>query len=215
MSDQISSFLARFLQLNLYLLFVILIVRFFTSLVNGIRIAQYNREYDRQKNAREALANQYVDRDLENDLYYEIKRTFLPERKRIVQEFMGGSERWADYVDYADGGKKVLLIEMAKRGKIPRGFVTYGEYLPFTEDTLHKPGPHQIRPQLGRQMNEEFMLKVEEYLQKHGIPAVVYCNADLPDGRKNVWISVRNLQAKYGPGLTHYFTGFQFVRQYE
>ena len=87
----------------------------------------------------------------------------------------------------------------------------YGTPLNFSEKISQTPGPDQIKPQQFFTMNEEFILRIEEQLNSKGSPVTAYCTVDLPDGRQNVFISVRELHQKYGKGLTRFFTSFQFL----
>lgn len=198
---------------------VVIVIWYILSLSSSIQTARSEKEYNRIRQAEDDLKKIVVDQELENQLFYEMESSiYLDEWKNIVCDFMGGGQEWADYVDYADGRKKATLVLMAKQGKLPAWFVSFGSWLHLTDETMHKPGPHRISPKRGREMNEEFILHVEEYLRKEKqIPAVAVCTVDIPDpmlktGQRSEFGTLRELRWKYGPGVTHYFTNFRFIK---
>lgn len=157
------------------------------------------------------LTHRYLDSELENELDWKLKRRQIDTRS-TVQNFMGGDSIWFYYTDIQDEDKKAKLVLMAERGKLPFSFVCVGDYLQMSEDTLRGPVGKRITPQRSFEMNEEFVLRVEQYLKEEkSVPVSVYCRVDLPDGRKNVFIRVGALRERYGPGMTNSLTHFQFL----
>lgn len=176
--------------------------------------------YNQGKSRHRAVAYQdalektrmYMDQDLENDLRYHFEKHDMRPGD-VVCSFMGGDRQWKVYADSfsSDSINKAILAMMAKQGKVPWRFFASGCGLHLPESITHTPGPNQIRPERMFVMNEEFILRAEECLNRNGAPVSAYCTVDLPDGRKNVFISVRSLRQEYGAGLTRYFTNFQFL----
>ena len=189
---------------------VILTIWFACYTVDAVKTGSMRADFDNYKKASE-LAKQYIDNELENELNWKLKHLQIDTRS-VVRNFMGGDRIWADYADIADGDKKAKLVLMAEHGRIPSYFVIGGEYLHLSDNTMHAPGPNRIPPARSFEMNEKFVLRAEQYLKEEkGVPVAVYCRADLPDGRKNVFIRVSDLRKHYGAGLTNYFTSFQFL----
>ena len=100
---------------------------------------------------------------------------------------------------------------MAQQGKLPSGLVTYGEDLPLSEETRLKPGPYQIRPEHGIEMNEQFILRLESFLRNQkNIPARAYVWTEIGSS-PIIHMSLREFIEKYGHGKTNYSTNLQFV----
>lgn len=181
--------------------------------IDSFQIGKAQSDYNTIEQKRKALCDILLDENLENRLRYE-RKWRMEENKQIVRDFMGGEERWADYTDGADFNLKVLMVLMAKQGKLPADCVQFSFRLQLSEKTLHTPGPHQILPDAGRKMNEEFVLKIEDYLRNvQRIPATAYCAVKAPDLGYEVSMPLREIQRKYGAGLTHYFTSFYYLKE--
>ena len=184
--------------------------------VNSARAAQFDREHRERRNAERSLAESVTDEALESDLNRQLEGKY-EECRRIVREFMGGGGEWSVYADYLSGKKKALLVSMARCGRLPRNFVISGDTLPLVKDSFspkNKDG-QCLTPERGREMNEEFILRVEEYLNTRfhiGVQAVV--STWRYDGQDNrlIRMPLREFLGKYGSGSTNYTSEFQFVR---
>ena len=195
------------------IMILVCIILGITSLPGEIRGAKNKIEYNDYQEAEKRLAAIAEDRELESSLYNELGYK-IDEWKQIVQEFMGGNPEWADYTDYTCGKTKATIILMARRGKLPSQCIHYGKNLPLDDETRLKPGPHQIRPERGIQMNEDFMLRVEqEMCQRLGRKIVVYVWTTMNGESRSYHMSLRDFQKTYGYGKTHYYTRFQFIAE--
>ena len=191
---------------------VILMIWFACYTVDAVKTGSMRADMDNYKESIERM-RMYFDNDLENELSRRLKSGKIDSRETVMR-FMGGGGEWYTYADPPDDVKKATLVLMAEQGKIPIMFVIGGNYLHMSEQTLHMRGANRISPARSFEMNEEFVLRIEQVLREEkGVPAVAYCRADLPDGRKNVFIRVSELRSRYGPGLTRYFTSFQFLHE--
>lgn len=183
------------------------------STVSNVKTIHYQADYNRYKKAEESLKRQVVDRDLEYQINQSLE--FNSEKcKQIVCEFMGDDPAWRDYTDLLSGRQKALIVSMAKEGKLPNDCVSFGVYLPLAESTRFSKDGHRISPEKGRVMNEDFMLRVEFCLQKHGINAEVYCWTNLLNENRTIHMPLKQFIHEYGDGATHYNTRFQFVERY-
>ena len=190
---------------------IVFIIYLIASMNDAIKTGIYRREYDNYKRAADALAAIAVDRDLESDLDYLLELQ-SKKWKDTVREFMGGDPEWEDYTDFASGKLKAKMIIMAQHGKLPSWCISYGERFPLSEETRFKPGPHQIRPVKGIEMNERFILKLESYLRndKH-IPVIAYVWTTAGSDNRTVHMPLRAFIQQYDRGSTHYDTRFQFI----
>ena len=189
---------------------IVFLIWFACYTVNAVKTGGMNADMDNYRKSID-LMRPYCDSELENELNYKLKHWQIDTRA-VVRNFMGGDHIWSVYADALDGDKKVKLVLMAEQGRLPLFFVIGGDYLHLAESTMHTPGENRIPPARSFEMNEEFVLRVERYLKEEkGVPAAVYCRADLPNGKNNVFIRVSTLRERYGPGLTGYFTSFQFL----
>ncbi len=191
---------------------VVLFVYWIASLIGAVKTGIYQREYNNYQKAKEALVQRAVDYDLESDLDYTLDLQ-IGKWKSTVREFMGGGSEWEDYTDFASGKLKAKIIIMARQGKLPAWLINFGVSLPLAEDTLHKPGPHQIRPARGIEMNERFVLRLESFLNNTmHIPVIAYVwttrNGEIKPMHH---MPLQEFLREYGSGSTHYFTRFQFV----
>lgn len=183
------------------------------SLYEDARGAKYRMEFDAYHRNAASLASVAEDRVMENELDYTLGY-HLDEWKQLVQEFMGGNPEWADYVDYSSGKLKAKIATMARSGKLPSQCISYGVSLMLADDTRLKPGPHQIRPERGTQMNEDFMLKTAHVLSlRTGLNVNVYVWTTMKGERRTIHMQLLEFQRTYGYGKTHYFTRFQFIAE--
>ena len=182
--------------------------------VSQVKTEQYNAEFNDYQKSKQALANIVVDSNLEYRLKQEIQ-TDLEQWKKTMREFMGGGSEWEEYMDYASGERKILMIEMAKRGRLPDECVKYGFNFPLPLNAKRSIGVCSIDPVRGRAMNEQFILRIEEYLRREkNIRAVAWVWKPYFDQDKNMCtrhMPLRQYVSEYGYGTTVDVSKFEYI----
>lgn len=183
------------------------------SLCQDARGTKYKTEFAAYQGNAASLASVAEDRAMESELDYTLGYN-IDEWKQLVREFMGGNPEWADYVDYSSGKLKAKIVTMVRSGKLPAQCINYGVSLMLADDTRLKPGPHQIQPERGTQMNEDFMLRVAHVLGlRTGMNVTVYVWTTMNGELRTIHMPLLEFQRTYGYGKTHYFTRFQLIAE--
>lgn len=182
-------------------MFIVCIISFIVYLMGTTKGTKNANEYKRYEESQQRLFQYASDSALENELSSQLDLK-LGEWKETVQQFMGGSPEWADYVDYTKGKLKAMMVIMARRGKLPASCINFGVNLPVSN----------ILPERAFLMNEEFILRIERELNlRTSLTVTAYVWTTLKGSSKTIHMTLRDFISQYGSGKTHFSTTFQFV----
>ena len=179
------------------------------AFVGQVKQTKFQIEYDMAEAKRKKLETVVLDTDMERELERALRKEYF-EWGKIVSEFMGGGDEWADYADFNRGFLKAETVLMLREGKLPSAFV----YPLGTDLDLWYKSPtamkgHNISRKRSLEMNEEFVFKIEKTLADHGIESVPLC---LPNnGVGESWVPLHEYINKNGSGSTKQMTHFRFV----
>lgn len=177
--------------------------------VDGAKTARFQRNYEEKEDRRRLLAAVTGDAELERRLSRELDKKYA-EWRRIVREFMGGSEEWEVYTGYVKGKLKAMTVLMAKNGKLPSeltspiGF----ELREYSDQIVDRLGERRIH-----EMNEEFLFAVEDCLRGRGVSAVAMCKRASPYGEAKPYVPLRKLVLESGSGSSGNGANFRFTHQ--
>ena len=194
---------------------IVIAIWLIVGAVRGVKDASYEASFSQKRQSEQQLADSVLDPTLESELSYNLEGQY-DLWKQIVRSFMGGGEEWNLYTDVLAGKKKATLVRMSQHGKLPRDFTGgFGTELPIGSTTLrpkNQADPH-LTPSRGVEMNEEFILRVEEELRSCGLNAVAMAATNRYDGSKTVLhnIPLREYLDRFGRGSTNYSTRFRFT----
>lgn len=179
---------------------------FIKSIVDGAQTAQFQRDYNEKEGKRRSLAALVNDPELEYRLSKELDKRYA-EWRRIVREFMGGSEEWEKYAWYLKGKLKAMTVLMLKEGKLPQDLTC-----PIGFD-LSELGGNDLSGECASRMNDEFLLKVEDTLRARGIPAVVMCRRFVSVDRTEPYVPLRKLVRENGLGSSGGGSEYRFTME--
>ena len=192
-------------------IFVILLMIYFCkALTDGFHTYHFKRDYQRSVDKRQELERLVKDIELEYTISKQLRHNYS-EWTRLVQEFMGGDKKWGDYADFRNGFLKALTVAMLKHNKLPSELVfPTGFHLWCSETSPSAMDGNGFSPREAREMDEEFLLRVEQELRTRHIDAVVICQAS--DGlTSGPWMPLKTFIDQNGKGATNCGTSFQFT----
>lgn len=154
---------------------VLLLCHLFARTRYSIGVARFQDEYRKEENARKALADRVNDIEFESELHEQLDKKYN-EWTKIVQKFMGGNKEWGDYADFLRGKLKAETVLMLQHGKLPYDLTSpIGFELPISKKSPSALKGNGISAKQAMEMNERFLLTVEDRLREQGIPAAVMC----------------------------------------
>lgn len=148
---------------------IAIIIWYIVSLSNGVKAAQYDREYQQKRNAVAAFRSLVTDEDLERELRWQFDDHKI-DCNAVVRAFMGGDSKWDDYTGgNAYGRRKAEMVLMAQKGKFPG--ITSSFSLGVTNPKSH------FSNEQWTSMNVEYLLRLEKELrQQLGRNVVLYAS---------------------------------------
>lgn len=179
-------------------------VWFIRYVVNSTKTAAFDYEHDRRSKMQEAFNRRMLDKDLEQE--YSMKLQVDRElRRSMAREYMQGGDEWLIYADYGSTATyTALAVMMLRHRKLPSEFTSGFLQLPRGYPDREIP-TSPVRPAQCIEMNERFLLKLEEDLNSAGCGVKVMYRRD-----DYGWYPLRADIEESGYGRTNFYTYFQF-----
>lgn len=184
-----------------FIIFLVWYVRYINSGINRAKIEHELEVVSREKDY--AIRN-YCDHELERK-YKKAFETDLNCGKRML-EFMKGGEEWEHFGTHDPD--RIVAIDLAKHGKI-----CYSMILGTSLSNVSNNRDH-ITPERGREMNEEYMLALQETLRSAGAYVTAVCTniSITPNETASYsYVPLEQIRMEHGPGFTDYCTTFCFL----
>ena len=148
---------------------IAIIIWYVVYLSNGLKSAQYDREYKQKRDAVAAFRRLATDEDMERELRWQFD-DYKIDCNAVVRSFMGGDSKWDDYTGGdAYGRRKAEMVLMAQKGKFPGPTSSFS--LGVTNPKSH------FSNEQWTSMNVEYQLRLEKELrQQLGRNVVLYAS---------------------------------------
>ena len=137
---------------------IAIIIWYVVYLSNGLKSAQYDREYKQKRDAVAAFRSIATDEDMERELRWQFD-DYKIDCNAVVRSFMGGDRKWDDYTGGdAYGRRKAEMVLMAQNGKFPG---------PTSSFSLGVTNPKsRFSQEQWTSMNVEYLFRLENELRQ-------------------------------------------------
>lgn len=183
---------------------VVLFIWFIVYCVQSARESKFRYDLDRDIQRTQSLESMTRDdrmeREFQNARMHGSMQGSLSDNDD-VSRFMGGGREWEEYAR-SEWFLKLKAVRMAKCGKIPHEFSDgIGYHLGMLSDS-------NMSEEMWAGMNVRFLLRLEEELQAHSVPAVALFQHQFPTGP---WTRLRETVQREGTDCTKLTTKFRFT----
>ena len=179
---------------------VVLFIWFIVYCVQSARESKFRYDLDRDRQRTQSLESMTRDDRMEREFQNARMQGRLSDDDD-VSRFMGGGREWEEYAR-SEWFLKLKAVRMAKCGKIPHEFSDgLGYHLCMVSDS-------NMAKEMWAGMNVRFLLRLEEELQAHSVPAVALFQHQFPTGP---WTRLRETVQREGTDCTKLTTKFRFT----
>ena len=179
---------------------VVLFIWFIVYCVQSARESKFRYDLDRDRQRTQSLESMTRDDRMEREFQNARMQGRLSDDDD-VSRFMGGGREWEEYAR-SEWFLKLKAVRMAKFGKIPHEFSDgLGYHLCMVSDS-------GMSKEMWAGMNVRFLLRLEEELQAHSVPAVALFQHQNPTGP---WTRLRETVQREGTDCTELTTKFRFT----
>ena len=183
--------------------FIVLVFCLIRGVIDYVQTESMKSKADQHEAKIKAFEKQVEDENLEWEMEGKLEKDYVL-RASIVRDFMGGGEEWSQFYLTTNAALRVL---MAQHGKLPRLDARFG-YSGGGAGNYRLSTPKRIH-----EMREEFLLALEDELNKNGVHTVLVAQFD----RKNGWPtgeyeSVRDHVKHFGYGTGNFLTKYMWAQ---
>ena len=179
---------------------VVLFIWFIVYCVQSARESKFYYDLDKDRQRTQSLESMTRDDRMEREFQNARMQGRLSDDDD-VSRFMGGGREWEEYA-MSEWFLKLKAVRMAKCGKIPHEFSDgLGYHLCMVSNS-------NMSKEMWAGMNVRFLLRLEEELQAHSVPAVALFQHQNPTGP---WTRLRETVQREGTDCTELTTMFRFT----